>query len=492
MTAVKEFFKNTSLFRKIYIIDLFFCMVSFLQLLGYVLLPFLFFWGLWLVFYNQRRYNTFFNMRFGIWIGAFMAFSLLAIVFNITLSVLLSVLGFFHMFICFFVFYGIHTEPDFDFKKELYFLAYFIAIATTIMNTIGFFCLMFGVHFDWNFEELYWIRFPLYENRFTGVFFNPNLLGFVSVVGIVCCHILHKDTFVHDLRKPKSNRVFLAACGVTNVFSLILCDSNAAFVLGLGYVLIYVIYMFFDVKRKFSLSKLFLRILTLIVVCAVITGASMAFRTVFKAGFAVVNAKTNAFVDVLFHDEEIIDEIESEAEIEADENGEASFEHENANIDSGRFKLWDESIGLFRLSPVIGISYGNIVNYSNEYLNGVLQFDYNHYDLHNGFLTILVSTGAIGALLFCIFGFRVAKHSVQHLFLQETSYRYDVYPCLFAFLGAYVFYSFFEKALLYDISFLVMWFWLFMGYLSCFIVKHESNLQNRYLFGKKRFTRAML
>ena len=474
----------------IYIIDLLFCMVSFVQLLGYVLLPFLFFWGLWLVYYNQRRYNTFFKMRFGIWIGAFMAFSLLAVFFNITPTVFLSVIALLHMFICFFIFYGMHTEPDFNFKQELYTLAYFIAITTTILNTLGFICLMFGVHFEWSYEDLYWIRFPLYENRFTGVFFNPNMLGFVSAVGIVCCHILHKDTFVHDLGKPKFNRVFLAACGTTNVFALILCDSNAAFVLALGYVLIYVIYMFFDVKRKFSPGKMILRIVTLIVICAVISGASMAFRTVFKAGFAVVNAKTNALVDVIFHDEEIINEIQQEEA--AEENGEASFEHENTNIDSGRFRMWDEGIGLFKLSPVIGISYGNIVYYSGEYLTGELEFDYNHYDLHNGFLTILVSTGVIGALLFCIFGFRVAKHSVQHLFLRETSYRYDVFPCLFAFLCAYLVYAFFEKALLYDISFLVMWFWLFMGYLSCFIVRHEPTLQDRYLFGKKRFTRAML
>ena len=492
MTAVKEFFKDTSLFRKIYIIDLFLCMVSVVQLLGYVLLPFLFIWGLCLVFYNQRRYDTFFNMRFGLWIGAFMAVSLLAIFFNITLTVLLSVLALLHMFICFFIFYGMHTEPDFNFKKELYFLAYFIAITTTILNTIGFFCLMFGVHFELNFWDLTWIRFPLYENRFTGVFFNPNLLGFVSVVGIVCCHILHKDTFVHDLRKQKVNRVFIAACGTTNVFALILCDSNASFVLALGYVLLYIIYMFFDVKRKVIPSKLFLRILTLILVCAVITGASMAFRTVFKAGFAVVNAKTNAIVDVIFNDQEIIDEIENDEKLEEELNGEASFEHENENIDSGRFRLWNEGIELFKMSPVIGISYGNIVNYSGKYLSGALEFDYNHYDLHNGFLTILVSTGALGMLLFCIFGFKVTKHSIKYLYLQETSYRYDVFPCLFAFLGAYLAYAFFEKALLYDISFLVMWFWLFMGYLSCFIVKHEPELKNRYLFNKKRLSRTML
>ena len=143
MVRVKSILSDTSLFRKIYIIDLFLCMLSFVQILGYVLLPFLFIWGLVLVYINLRRFNTFFNMRFGIWIGAFMAFSLLGILFNITLSALISVVMFFHMFICFFVFYGMHTEKDFNFKNELYFLAYFMIVATTVLNVVGFFCLMF-------------------------------------------------------------------------------------------------------------------------------------------------------------------------------------------------------------------------------------------------------------------------------------------------------------------------------------------------------------
>ena len=490
MNRVKSFLNDTSLFRKIYIIDLFLCMVSYVQLLGYVMLPFLFFWGLRMVYFNQRRYNTFFKMRFGIWVGAFIAASLLPIFFNITLSAIISVIMFFHTFICFFVFYGMHTEADFNFKNELYFFAYFMVVATTILNAVGFFCLMFGIHFEWSYEDLYWIRFPLYENRFTGAFYNPNLLGFVSAVGIVCCHILHKDGLVDEIEKPKFNRVLIAASGTANVFSLILCDSNAAFVLMLGYVLIYVVYMFFDVKRKFSPGKMFIRIITMILLVAVISGASMAFRTVFKAGFAVVNAKTNALVDVLFRDEEIIKEIEQD-EAEED-NGEASFDHENTNIDSGRLRMWKESVGLFKISPIIGISNGNIVFYSGKYLTGELEYNYNHNDLHNGFLTILVSTGVIGALLFGIFGFRVGKHAFQHLFWQEKSWRFDVYPCLFAFCGAYAVYALFEKALLYDISFMVMWFWLFMGYLSCYIVKLEPDLQTQFLFNKKRLTRTML
>ena len=191
-------------------------------------------------------------------------------------------------------------------------------------------------------------------------------------------------------------------------------------------------------------------------------------------------------------DEDIASGISSVETGNPQEKNDVTFGHENKNIDSGRFKLWKESINLFKISPFIGISNGNIVFYSEVYSNGVLNYSYHKSDLHNGYLTILVSTGIIGFLLFGIFGFRFAKHSAQHLFLQKKTFRNDVYPCLFAFLFAYLIYAMFEKALLYDISFMVMWFWLMMGYMSCYIAKFEPMLETQYLFHRKRLTRTLL
>ncbi|HRN38943.1 MAG TPA: hypothetical protein PLJ36_00835, partial [Ruminococcus bromii] len=77
----------------------------------------------------------------------------------------------------------------------------------------------------------------------------------------------------------------------------------------------------------------------------------------------------------------------------------------------------------------------------------------------------------------------------------KKTYRDDVYPCLFAFLFAYLIFACFEKALLYDISFMVVWFWLIMGYMSCYITKFEPTLESQYLFHGKRLrrvTRTML
>ena len=487
MIAVKEKLKDSSLFRKLYIADLFFCNIAFLQIPAYVLLVFLFVWGVGLVIYNQRVNNTFFKLRFGLWVGAFLVFSLLSIIINFSATILYSLIMFIHVLVCFFVFYGMHTEPNFDFRSELYSMARFIVYVTTVANIIGIFCLMFGIRFEW-----YWIKSTIYENRFTGVYVNPNLLGFVSVVSIVCCHMLYKEKLMKSVFQPRVSKIWVFTCIATNLFSLILCDSNASLVLALAYAIVYLIYIFFADKTGLSASKIIFKIIALVVVGAFLVSSALMLRTICQTGFSVVLSKTNSIISVIMGDEDITSGISSVETGNPQEKKDVTFGHENKNIDSGRFKLWKESINLFKISPFIGISNGNIVFYSGEYSNGVLNYSYHKSDLHNGYLTILVSTGIIGFLLFGIFGFRFAKHSAQHLFLQKKTFRNDVYPCLFAFLFAYLIYAMFEKALLYDISFMVMWFWLMMGYMSCYIAKFEPMLETQYLFHRKRLTRTLL
>ena len=492
MTSFKESLKDSSLFRKVYIIDLFFCMVSFLQVLSYVLIVPLFIWGLYLIYTNQRRYNTFFNMRFGLWMGLFLIFSFISMLFNISITLPISIVMFLHVLICFFLFYGMHTEPSFNFRQEIFDIAKTIIYFTTVTNIFGLFCLMFGFYYDWKFFDWYRIGFPIYENRFTSVFFNPNLLGFVSVVALLCCHMLTKPVLNEKTEGRRVNKVWLGLCVVTNLFALNLCDSNAAFVLGLGYVIIYIAYIFFARDTGKTFKNIFIRVVAVILIAAIFAGASLMFRAIFQTGFAAITAKTHALADYIFDNHSLLEDLEEGSLVIEDGQPIVTFGHTNKNLDSGRMKLWRESLGLFRISPVIGVSHGNIIYYSGRYLSGTLKFDYNHSDLHNGFLTILVSTGLIGFLIFATIGFRFAKHAASALFWQKETRRDDVFPCMFAFLGAYLGYSLFEKALLYDISFMVMFFWLIMGYTAVYIMEREHDLTQRSLFKSKRLTRAML
>lgn len=182
----------------------------------------------------------------------------------------------------------------------------------------------------------------------------------------------------------------------------------------------------FAAKDGLSPAKVTMRIVALVLVGTFLVGSSLMFREICQQGFAVVTAKTYSLLDEITEKEQS-DTDEQPKQNDSDNNktaassdkGPITFEHENSNIDSGRFKLYRESLDLFKISPVFGISNGNIVFYSQEYANGTLKYTYHNNDLHNGFLTILVSTGVLGFVIFGIFGFRFAKHAAQHLFLQK-------------------------------------------------------------------------
>ena len=63
---------------------------------------------------------------------------------------------------------------------------------------------------------------------------------------------------------------------------------------------------------------------------------------------------------------------------------------------------------------------------------------------------------------------------------------YSVYPCLIAFIIAYMVYALIEKTLLFDVTYLVMSFWLLLGYTSCYATNQGYNIRgDYYIFNMK-------
>ena len=290
--------------------------------------------------------------------------------------------------------------------------------------------------------------------------------------------MLTKKNFYTEAGKPRVSIIWILTCAGIDLFSLLLCDSNASMVLIICYVIAYVVYVLFSAEKRFSKKQLFARLTALCCLGVFVVCSAFMFRVICQQGFsAVVN-----------HTREVVAEQNSEKVAQSGEEP-VTFTHINENIDSGRFKLAKESVNLFKISPFIGISNGNIVLYSEEYSDGAMSFSYHYSDLHNGYLTLLVSTGFLGFTIFAIFGFRFAKHIIQNLFKDKSGLQNDIFPCLFSFLAAYLVYALFEKALLYDVSFMVVWFWLFMGVASTYLNKYEPMYDNEYIIYKKHLRR---
>ncbi len=475
MKRLKETLKNPSKFRMSYLFILFFCNIAFLQIPAYVCLVFLFIWGVYLVYRKIVKDKCFDRLRFGLWIVAFIAINILTMFLNISITFFYNIVMILHISICFFIFYGIHTEKGFNPKAELYKVCKFIIYVTSIFGALGFILMMSGVHFEW-----FWVKFIIYENRYTGVYINPNILGFISVVSIVCCHLVMKPDFLIQAKRTRVSRIWIAICLSVDLFSLLLCDSNASFALFVCYVIFTLVFIYFSSSARMKKRQFAIKSVAVLIAAVYVVFTAFMVRSICQRGFSQLVNQTH--VDNVAV--KSINEITSEEAI--------TFNHVNKNIDSGRLKLIKESFSLFQISPVFGISNGNIIEYSQKYLNGTLNLSYHNSDIHNGYLTVIVSTGVVGFLIFAIWGLRFGKHIVFNLFKRQNAGSQDILPCLFAFCCGYLVYSLFEKALLYDISFMVMWFWYMLGMTSVYLNKYEPLVGSHYMLRKHRIPRHLI
>ncbi len=479
MDKLRTVLTDTSLFRRCYIICLFFCNVSFIQVPAYASLIVLFLWGVFLLVYNESKRRVFNNTRFGIWLWTFILFSTVTAIIHIKDNFFFNLVIQLHVAICFFIFYALHTEKHLNFRKEFYIICRFIVYTTTIVGIMGLACLMAGISF-----EVMSIKFIIYENRFTGIYSNPNILGFVSVVGLFCVHLLTKSNFIELSGEERVSRIWLCSALAINGMSLFLCDSNGAIVLLIFYVIFFALYKMFGAEHEFTKKQLVSKFIACVLVGVFIIGSAFFVRSFCQAGFTQIL--------------ETAEVVSNSTKVEGEEDifsatERITFSHINKNFDSGRFKLWRQAASLFSDFPLFGIGKGNVYEYGESKFDNGIAFS-NIYgeslsmfatDFHNGYATILVCSGLIGFVLFSIFGLRFAKHITVHVF-RDKNLKESILPCMFAFLCAYLVYAFFEKALLYDVSFTVLFFWLIMGYMSCFLCKYEPDYKEGiYLMSKK-------
>ena len=462
MTKIKKALLSTSLFRQCYILCLFACNISYAHFAAYVVLALMVIWGTFLVVYNEITKRTALKTRYGFWLIAFLCSSVVTLLLNVMHNVLINFVFLLHLAICFFIFYAVHTEKKNNFQRELYNIARILVYVTTVLGIVGLALLVVGIDF-----EFLSVKFIIYENRFTGLFVNPNQLGFIAVVSIMCCHMLVKKDFLRISGCRRVSRIWIASCMAVNSISLLLCDSNGAIVLLVGYAFFYVVYMMFGTESKFSFKQVLIRSLATLLAGLVIVSSLFLLRTVCQLGFAQL-IKTNQAVT-------------SSSVVPGTPGSKpqtVTFEHENKNVDSGRLTLWSQAGEMILSRPMFGIGKGNIYEYGNEMFEHGVKFS-DHYgdlapiltDFHNGYLTILVCSGVVGFILFCIFVVRFFASTTRHV-LRDDSLQQSIFPCMYSFLWGYLIYSLIEVTLLFNIMFTVLFFWLILGYTSCFLTKN--------------------
>lgn len=469
---------NESLFRIFYIISLMLCSVVFVEIIANITRSILFVWGIYLIF---RKFITkdYQKILYKNWLIAFLILGLLTTVIHLSGRFFENIVMLLHTLMCFFIFYGMYIENDKNkIKNEVNIIGKFFIYSTTTFSILGLIlALLIGksiimssypvpiVNDLFSFDaKFFGYKLIIYENRFTGIYTNPNLLGFTSVVALFFCHMALKKKSFGTSNTFSVDKKILIVCIITNLLSIFICDSNSSLLFIVGYVSVLIVYHAFSGKYKSKIESVFKKIIVMILVLAIIIAALFALRFITQR----ITSGIMSFTRIASGDstEETV-----------------TFEHENANIDSGRLKLWKQSLSFIKSFPILGIGKGNIVDFGKELLGGKMKYS----DFHNGYITIIVSSGFLGFLVFMIFAILIGKRLLVKLFSKSSDFSDDIFPCIVAFISSYCVFSLVEKTMLLDITFMVVSFWYILGYSMTYLTNDLSST-----FGNAALTKEHL
>lgn len=472
MSKLKQLFLDTSLFRLVYMLCLFFCMVMYVYVVSYVLLCLLFLWGAALSIYSAVKKKIYNKLYLGLWIVLFLFSFTFTILFNISSNLAATgynIVMLLHIGICFFIFYGMYTERTVPFRWELYLVARVFVYLSTIFTLVGLVLMLFtSGRFD---------NYMYYQGVFKGFYINPNYQGYVSVISIVFCHMLIKPNFIINSNQQRVSRIWIVSCVFLNATALLLCDSNASLLLIIVYVAVYVLMKLFAMTENLTPKKIIVRMVVLVIVGVLALSVMMFVRVFCRVGVTAVFSPNGISAD------EVKDISSSAVFVPNEDSGFTS-----------RMFLWRAGWQLFTEKPIFGMGKGDLLdsiievtgrtNFNDDFDNDIFRMCFT--DLHSGYLSVLNHAGIIGFILFFAFMVRYFMMIFPVWFLQRRIMTHSVYPCLLSFLVSYFVFSFVERTMLFDVTFFVMTFWLLIGYTACYALDFGYMRQGSfYIFNKK-------
>ena len=483
LQKICRFFTDPAMFRLVFFVVLY-CDIRYLNIpLYYTVLSVMAVWALGLIIQQFCIKRRMFRVKFRRILFIFMFFAFVSVLLHGEINLIPNLFTLYWMAVCFLLFYGIHSEKsNRQVQKEMKRLFNVLTVMTDLTMLLG---LVLFVIFPKGFS-LMGFDFCIIEGRFVGIIPNANVTAFYSVMCIVMCAVLLR-MYRAEGGLTRFRRIFYIVSIVINVITLIMTDSNASMV----FVMAFLSFLcFYELFKEFTLKKLHtivFRLAATFLSCVVIVSSLLFVRINVQNGIAAMLSPRQP--DILISTS--LDANNDNIKLDKTElskkpaNAEKVIGHQNSNIDSGRFVLWRQALGLIELYPLFGIGKDNIPDYGVDYLGGIRYTNLggNKYvDFHNGLLTITVSFGLVGLSLFMVFAITVAKAIFKSMFRHKVRSRRDgnVLVILAAFCVGYCVYSMFEAALLVDCTYRVFIFWVILGFALSYVMKyHQQGIHSK-------------
>lgn len=446
---------DESAFRYLYILSLFFSSICFIELPSQIATGIFMVWSVFILSNNLLNKKIYKAIHYSGLLITFLISGLLTTLLHANDNLPVNLVMMYHVVICFFVFYGAYADSNKKkIKLEMHLIFKTIVISTTVLSILG---LILAVCFAK--IELFGFYLGIRDNRYTGLYTNPNLSAFASVISLVFCHYLMRQDDLKNQDKKALPLWFSISCIVINILTLFLSDSNASLLFMLVYFTTFTFYNLYRRDRGKKLSQIAKHSCLMLLVCVIACVGMFFIRSACQGAM-------ESLINNIHYSSDLSNDLSMDTTTDFTDIGRGH----DYEISSGRLDSLKKSMVLYNKNPLMGVGKGNIVEYGNRYLAKGFSFS----DLHNGYLTILISTGTIGFLLFMSFACLVAVRLIKKL--SELKGNDKGLPILVSAVIAYGVFALFERALLFDITFMVVVFWMILGYTMSVALGDEKQI----------------
>ena len=465
---------DTSFFRIMLIVVMSLEMLAFIDLFMGAIKCLVVLWGFFIFINNFYKTRRFLKIDHRYLIFTFLLSMCITAVVNFSIWFVPNIALVYINASYFFMFYGMYTEtPHKKAEEEMVFLLKFFVWFGLIC---GFLSLCFV--FLKNETYIFGYYIGIYKNRLIGIYSNSNILAFSMIECVVAADILSTEYIKNKYKDKYLNGLVLLLAVFISCVCLFLSDSNASFLFLIIYVTIKVFCNLFFKRESSHLIKFIKSVVVTLSVCMVVMSVSFAFRD-------TCQKYIGDFITGVYNQEQLFkynfenfkgDIMRELPEKKFDsKNGEKISDftigrHESYDVSSGRILLFKQGFKVFKHHPIFGVGRASLTSYGKKYIEGGLI----NLDLHNAYLTILVCYGIVGMAIFGLFSFVVAVDICKHLFVCFNKPYYGVFVRIFSALVAYCGYCIFEKAILFDVTFMVGFFWIMLGYALSYIHNFEK------------------
>lgn len=290
------------------------------------------------------------------------------------------------------------------------------------------------------------LKYGFIKERLFGAFTDPNVAGILSLFSLALSVLYLRC----GCRRPmKVYHIFNIVC---TVLYAILSSSRTTMLAGaMAIFVVLVLYLFQKLEQK-KLVNFWRR--AICVVCSAVIAAGTIFASEFMY-------KEFAYLPAIY--EEIVEGNGTDHELKPVDIDRSDV-GKGKDISNLRFEIWSNALELFKESPIIGTSPRNLLSYAEIYTPDQI-IHKKEYTVHNGYLSVLVTTGLAGAAVFLL----IILYSANSLYLGFVSKKTKVkdtryLPLLFIVI-LFAISAIPMMGIVFNNSILEIAFWLVLGYL---------------------------